>query len=132
MLFVSLKMGPPPKYKAEIYCILQVVYYFDSFCHFVVVVSVVSVWSLGSFRFCRFGDFACLVLFVWFVPFQSFRFAVSGFSTCQLKGCNVVCVKFPIRPSIAPSLHGQTIACLIPIVALFRSLNIKVIYFCFI
>ena len=82
-------------YKAEIYCILQVVYYFDSFCHFVVVVSVVSVWSLGSFRFCRFGDFACLVLFVSFVPFQSFRFAVSGFSTCQLKGCNVVCVKFP-------------------------------------
>ena len=90
---------------------------------------VVGFVSFLSFRRFRLFSF---VLFVSFVPFQSFRFAVSGFSTCQLQGCNVVCVKFPIRPSIAPSLHGQTIACLIPIVALFRSLNIKVIYFCFI
>ena len=129
------------KWSRSIFSILQVVYYFDSFCHFVVVISVISVWSLGSFRFYRFGGFAWLVSFfrygrfillVSLVPLQSFRLAVSGFNTCQLEGCIVVWVKFLIRPSIAPSSHGETIAYIIPIVALFRGGNIKVICLCFI
>ena len=46
-----------------------------------------------------------------------------------MKGCWVT---FLIRSSIAPSLHGETIAYLIRIVAVFRSKNIKVICFYFI
>ena len=51
-----------------------------------------------------------VVSFVLVVVFRSFRLAVSGFSTCQLVGCNVIWVKFLKRPSIAPTLHGETVA----------------------
>ena len=64
-----------------------------------------------------------VVTVVSFVLFRSFRLAVSGFSTCQLEGCNVIWVKFLKRPSITPNLHGETVAYIIPIKAVFR--NIK-------
>ena len=129
------------KWSRSIFSILQVVYYFDSFCHFVVVISVISVWSQGSFRFYRFGGFAWLVSFFSLRSFHFARFACStsvvsfscfGIYTCKLEGCIVVWVKFLTRPSIALSSHGETIAYIIPIVALFRGGNIEVICLCFI
>ena len=73
-----------------------------------------------------------VVSFVLFVLFRSFRLAVSGFSTCQLVGCNVIWVKFLKRPSIAPTLHGETVAYIIPIKAVFRSIKMWLICFCFV
>ena len=73
-----------------------------------------------------------VVSFVLFVLFRSFHLAVSGFSTCQLVGCNVIWVKFLKRPSIAPTLHGETVAYIIPIKAVFRSIKMWVICFCFV
>ena len=112
LIFKSLKCGRTSEVKSTFFRDISSSTLLDRCSGFVVVVRVVMVVSV--------------------VLFRSINLAVLGFSTCQLEGCNDVWVKFLKRPSIAHSLHGETITFIIPIIAVFRSINIWVICFCFI